>query len=772
MRILINSSSLRMLINFRIELLKEILKRGHSLFVTGTNASEADLKIAQNLGIEYFQTSIDKDSFSIFADIRYFIDLVRIVKHVRPDIIFGITHKPAIYGSLAGYFSESKVFSMLTGLGYAFSEEKAFKRKTANILLHLLYRICLKRNCTIVFQNHEDREEFERNGLKPRNLDAYVVDGSGVDLRYYKYSAVKTKPFKFLMMSRLIEEKGVREYLMAAEIIKEKHPEVEFHLLGAIDTNPKGVTLDELLNWEMKSVVTYHSEVRDVRAFIKDCTVFVLPSYYREGVPHSVLEAMSMGRPVITCNSVGCKETILLKKIPKKIGKVIVGENGLLVPPRDVETLAKAMEYLITNRKKIDSMSRVGYKYTKVRFDVKKVNMVMLDILQLGAIQKKKILINSSSFRMLLNFRTPLLEYLKEKGYSIYATGGVISDHDKELCKKIGIQYITTNLDRAGTSFFKDLLYLKKLCSVVRDIKPDVILGITHKPIVYGSLAGLLCNAKIYSSIEGLGYAFSEEKKAKRIVAGFVLKMMYRLSLRKTTGVIFQNRDDLGVFMDEKLVPNQVKTHLVNGTGVDLTHYRFVAMPKGRVHFLLVARMISEKGVGDYAEAARIVKMKYPDVIFDLVGPLDPNPKSIKMNQILEWQQKDYVTYHGEKTDVRKFLKNASVMVLPSYYREGIPRTLMEALSTGRPIITTNSVGCRETMMRKKFAKPDANGIEKAENGFLVPTKNPQALATAMLKLFEDRELMKRMARKSREYAVKRYDVKKVNYDMLKILGE
>jgi glycosyltransferase involved in cell wall biosynthesis len=293
------------------------------------------------------------------------------------------------------------------------------------------------------------------------------------------------------------------------------------------------------------------------------------------------------------------------------------------------------------------------------------------------------------------------------------------------------------------------------LVKLLRRLRPDIVLAYTIKPVIYGSLACRLTGVqRCYSMITGLGYAFMGGVGLRQRLVGKLAPLLYRTALAGNAGVFFQNRDDLALFVNTGLLRAQHKALVINGSGVDTDYFRPAPLPAGPVAFLLIARLLKDKGISEYAAAALAIKQRYPDTIFRLIGPLDPNPAAISKEQTYAWHQAGVLEYLGEAKDVRPHLASCNVYVLPSY-REGTPRTVLEAMAMGRPIITTDAPGCRET-------------VTHGDNGFLVPVKDVGALAEAMQRFITHPEWIPRMGQRGREIAEIKYDVRKVNAAILR----
>jgi glycosyltransferase involved in cell wall biosynthesis len=239
------------------------------------------------------------------------------------------------------------------------------------------------------------------------------------------------------------------------------------------------------------------------------------------------------------------------------------------------------------------------------------------------------------------------------------------------------------------------------------------------------------------------------------LVALFLTRL-YRNAARYNKRLIFQNPDDLTMFQELNIVREGYKTTIVNGSGVDIEKFASTGNLLQPLSFLLIGRLIWDKGIGEFVEAARLLKKRYPQVRFRILGPLDGNPSAITPDHIRKWQEEQLIEYLGQTEDVRPYLEETSVYVLPSY-REGTPRSVLEAMAMGRPIITTDAPGCRETVI---------DGV----NGYLVPVKDANKLASAMEKFIVNPELILVMGIKSRQLAIEKYDVHKVTHSMLQAM--
>lgn len=361
----------------------------------------------------------------------------------------------------------------------------------------------------------------------------------------------------------------------------------------------------------------------------------------------------------------------------------------------------------------------------------------------------------------LIKFRGPLIEAISKKGLQVHVAVPDIAS-DNSLKKELEARNIVVHdipLHRTGMNPLADMITLVHLLKLIRRIKPEYVLGYTIKPVIYGSLAAWLAKVpKRFALITGLGYAFQGQQDStstKRGLTRQLVQRLYSLALGRTHKVFFQNPDDQALFKKLKILKPSTPTFVVNGSGVNISEYEVTPLPTSP-RFLLIARLLGDKGVREYAQAAKQIKKNHPEVNFDLVGWIDENPDTIKQQELDTWIEEGTLNYLGKLADVRPAISNCSVFVLPSY-REGTPRTVLEAMSMGRAIITTDAPGCRETVIDN-------------DNGFLVPVKSVEALVVAMKNLIDNPDLIKKMGQRSREIAEEKYDVHKVNESMLKAM--
>ncbi|MDI6774383.1 MAG: glycosyltransferase family 4 protein [Verrucomicrobiota bacterium] len=368
----------------------------------------------------------------------------------------------------------------------------------------------------------------------------------------------------------------------------------------------------------------------------------------------------------------------------------------------------------------------------------------------------KKIVVLGSFPDSLINFRGPLIRAMTAAGHSVIACAPDVGPDIRAALAAIGADSRSVPLQRAGLNPIRDLVTLASLFGLFRRSRPDAVLSYTIKPVIYGSIAARLAGVpETYSMITGVGYAFGDEDGGQTWV-GRLARCLYRASLSSNRKVFFQNPDDLALFQGDGLLRSPDQAVLIAGSGVDLERFGPVPLPAA-ASFLMIARLIREKGIYEYVEAARRLKRQYPQTRFQLVGWVDTHPAAIRERDVQIWVEEGTIEYLGRLDDVRPAIAAASVYVLPSY-REGTPRTVLEAMAMGRAVITTDAPGCRET-------------VREGWNGLLAPPRNVEALAAAMEKLITDRSLVEAMGARSRELAAGKYDARRVNEVILRNMG-
>ncbi len=361
---------------FRADLIRTLLKKGYQVYAFTSEYTAEDLKKIEKLGATPITYTLNRGGLNPLADIVATFQLSKKIKTINPDLVFSYFSKPVIFGTLAAKLAQvPRVIGMLEGLGYTFTEQPEGLSKKTQLIKKIqvfLYKIALPQLDQLIFLNPDDPKDLlEKYAINVKNLE--VLGGIGLNLQDYPYQPLHNihLPLKFLFIGRLLKEKGIHEFVQAAKLVKKTYPDTEFTVLGAIDHHNLGALqqteLDSLIS---SNIIQYPGHVSNIKDWIADCHVFVLPSY-REGVPRSTQEVMATGRAVITTDVPGCRET------------VVDGANGFLVPKWDPEVLAEKMIYFIEHPEQVRLMGAESYKIAVEKFDAEKVNLRLVNILGL-----------------------------------------------------------------------------------------------------------------------------------------------------------------------------------------------------------------------------------------------------------------------------------------------------------------------------------------------------------------------------------------------------
>jgi len=370
---------------------------------------------------------------------------------------------------------------------------------------------------------------------------------------------------------------------------------------------------------------------------------------------------------------------------------------------------------------------------------------------------RRKILFVVNDAGFFKSHRLRLAQEASARGYEPVVACGR-SSGEAALCE-YGIRCRTFALSRSGLNPIRDLNTFVALLRIYRDEKPDIVHHVTIKPVIYGTLASRLAHVPaVVNAIPGMGFVFTQRGFTASVVRNLV-NLLYRIALvHGNMRFIFQNREDLQNFVQHTVIP-EPQTYLIRGSGIDLNDFPYTPEPPGPVSFVLLARMLSDKGIREFVEAARRVRSSQPQWRFVLVGGVDPgNPSSLTEAELEAWNAEGVVEWLGHRSDVPAILAGAHVVCLPSY-REGLPKSLLEASAIGRPMIASNVPGCREVVR---------DGI----TGLLVEPRDAVALADAMLRLGLDPTLRARLGRAARERAEALYSIEDVVRDTFLIYDE
>jgi glycosyltransferase involved in cell wall biosynthesis len=365
----------------------------------------------------------------------------------------------------------------------------------------------------------------------------------------------------------------------------------------------------------------------------------------------------------------------------------------------------------------------------------------------------KQLILSANCVWNIINFRTNLIRGLQQAGYAITVVAP--TDAHVEKLKDLGCAYQPIFLDKGKTNPAKDLYSIIQFYKTYRRLRPDAILNFTIKNNIYSTLAAACLRIPVINNITGLGYLF-----INNTLSSHIAKFLYRLTQKHAAKVFFQNPDDRDVFLQHHLVPKQL-TDLLPGSGIDLTQFTPVGTPQSDITtFLLFGRMLYDKGIQEYVDAARMLQQKYPQARFLLLGPIDTdNPQAIPAQQIQAWQAQGIIEYLPGRAEVKDIIAQADCVVLPSY-REGLPRALLEASAMAKPMITTDVPGCRAVV---------AHGV----NGYLCQARNARDLAEKLAQFIQlPNSARKTMGAAARKKVAQHFDVNLVIQQYLAALDQ
>ncbi|GGA65126.1 glycosyltransferase family 4 protein [Ornithinibacillus halotolerans] len=362
-----------------------------------------------------------------------------------------------------------------------------------------------------------------------------------------------------------------------------------------------------------------------------------------------------------------------------------------------------------------------------------------------------KIFILGSYGPSLVNFRGDMIKAMVDSGHEVVACAPDDEGNIKEKLINLGARYVSIKMNRTGMNPLKDLMLTLEIIRKVKEESPDVFLSYTIKPNIYGSIAAYFAGVKnIYGLMTGAGSVIRGNTLKLKFIQRIIVPL-YKFSFKKCKVIFFLNSDDLELFKKKKIVDKQ-KITVIGSSGININLFNKRPL-RNLDSFLFIARLIKDKGIYDFLNAAKIAKEKRPNMQFKILGPFDTNPTAIKPEELKKWTDSGVVEYLGKTEDVRPYIEESFVVTLPSYH-EGQGRVLVEAMAMGRAVIATDVSGCRQTV---------ANG----QTGFLVPLRNPLKLAEKMIEMYDNPEMTFEMAEEGHKRAIEKYDVNKINNILL-----
>jgi glycosyltransferase involved in cell wall biosynthesis len=364
---------------FRCDFIKASLQQDYEVYCFVSEYTDQGIQKLESIGAKVVRYQLSRGGLNPFADLNSMLELKRKLLQIKPNIVFAYSTKPIIYGTLAAQQAKvPRIYGMIEGLGSPFTVHQTgetLKIKFTRFMQVSLYRLAFPYLDKILFLNPDDPKDLiGRNQIKCKENAVQVLGPIGLNLSDYAYRIWdETQQVSFIFIARLLAEKGIFDFLAAAKIVKNQYDKAVFKIIGGLDLeNPSGLSKEELDRLVASGLIEYDGFVTDVAYRIQNSAVFVLPSYYREGVPRSTQEAMAIGRPVITTDVPGCRETVVNEF------------NGFLVPKWNPEILAEKMKYFIENPSEINRMGKNSYLLAQEHFDAQKVNQQLLHLFEMG----------------------------------------------------------------------------------------------------------------------------------------------------------------------------------------------------------------------------------------------------------------------------------------------------------------------------------------------------------------------------------------------------
>ena len=397
MKIVVLTADANTLVYHRGDLIRDFAHAGCEVVTSAAEDYPHVRQFVESFGARHRAIRMVRSRVNLLSDIETFIDMWRLFRSERPDALFAYTIKSVVYGCVvAALAGVPRIYALLPGLGFTFVKPETFKQKVISAISVWLHRFALKRADVIFMQNEDDHRLLTELKILPPKVPAFVTAGSGVNVDEFPFVPLENDPaiaegkVRFALVSRLLISKGVVVFAEAARRIRQKYPNAEFHLIGPFDPNPNRVSEEQVQGWVAEGILTHHGMIRDVAAALRDKHVFCLPTWYREGVPHATLEALSMGKAIITTDSVGARECVRLTRqgdAQREAGDPVrEGRNGFLVQPRDVDAVVSAMEFYMQHPDLIAPHGRASRELAEEVFDVKIVNALILR--EMGLTQK------------------------------------------------------------------------------------------------------------------------------------------------------------------------------------------------------------------------------------------------------------------------------------------------------------------------------------------------------------------------------------------------
>ena len=737
-------------ISHRLPIAQKLIEEGYDVHLA---TSGEILPIYNEVGLKFHKLRVSRQGKSPLSELRLIWQLFKLFIDLKPELIHLVTIKPYLYGGIIAKMTKvPAVVSAVSGLGFV-AMATGLKAKFLRAVLYPMYKLSFShKNQLIIFQNSDDAA-FLANWGVINSSNIRLIQGSGVDLNVYKYTAEPKGKVIVTFVARLLIDKGIREFIDASRILHSKGSKVNFWIAGDLDEgNPESVKVEELETWKKLPNVRVIGFNKNVPDLYSKSNIACLPSY-REGLPKSLVEAAACGRAVVTTDVPGCRDAIQSNK------------TGLLVPIKNAKALADSIKYLSENQDVRKKMGAAGRDLAERDFPIHKIVSEHMKIYQKLLYRKspvsRKLLFVINVDWFFLSHRLPIAIEAMKQGYEVHIATALTDKF--AILKNHGLVVHPISLDRSRAGLWaigKTFFQIFRVCKLV---KPDVVHFVTIKPVLLGGLAARIAKVPaIVSAVSGLGFVFVAEG-IMAVIRRWLVKNLYRVAMgHSNLKVIFQNSDDLSYLGKLVELPDK-KVSMIRGSGADLSMYRRTPIRIGIPVVLLPARLLVDKGVREFVQSAKILRQRglsEQDVRFVIVGKTDPaNPHSLHQDELVQWAEEGIVELWGHRTDMPEVMAAAKIVVLPSYYGEGLPKVLIEAAACGRAVITTDHTGCRDAI------KPGVTGV-------LVPVRDSKALANAIQDLLSDSVRCAMMGQAGRALAVSKFDERQVVSAHLQIYQE
>ncbi len=690
---------------------------------------------------------------NLFLDIISLFKLIIIFRKNNFDLFFSITPKAGFISSIAGFFSKINVrVHIFTGqVWYTKKGLVRFILKKFDKLIGFLNTECLADSLT--------QKEFL---LKEKIFNEYdnkldvIGEGSicGVDTKLFKQvdDATKTKiKIKFgierdskiiLFLGRLNKDKGVFDLSKAFDLIKKEYKKkLKLVYVGFDEQNCAEKIKKESKYFEDIYFFNYSDNPQE---FHQIADVYCLPSY-REGFGLSALEAGACKLPSVTSNTVGLTDVIIENK------------TGLVHDPGDVETIKENVLKFLNNKELCELFGNNARNRILEKFDSQKIINSYIEYLN-SLNNKNSFALVGTSANSIYNFRGSFIKFLKKNKFKVHAFAGELKNNDKQRIKNLKISYSDYSVSNSRFNLVQELYVMLKLFIKLNNKQPKIIFSYTLKAVIFIGLLknfGIFKKVKSLAFITGVGNAFIDyEKSLSSKIVFIVCRFLYKLSLKNYNKVLFQNQDDLNLFLDLSIIKKENLKSIIPSSGVEISNFDHnKSVYPDNITFGLASRMIINKGISEFCSAAKNIKKKFPHVRFMIVGDFDKSIYSLQYKKTIDLFKEAEIDYRGWEDNISDFYRKISIYVLPSY-REGTPRSVLEAMASSRPIITTNVPGCKETVINNK-------------NGFLIKEKNVDQLEETMKNFINDENLIRKMGKESLNIACEKFNVEIINKKLL-----